>query len=97
MKGMEKCPVCGAVKSKSSSQRNKFHQLCREIGKELGLEPGRVKEMIKQDFFGFDEVAVGGRWYRVLRSSESAGKDEYSELIEHAYRWAAMNGVAINE
>ena len=97
LKPKQVCPVCGHTQTKSNVQRNKFHQLCRTIGKELGLEPGAVKEAIKIDFFGLDEVKVGNKWYRIVRSSEEADKLEYSELIEFAYRWAVDNGVSFDD
>ncbi len=89
------CPTCGREEPKTGQQRRLFHALCARIGREIGLEPGRVKEAIKLDFFGIDEYKIGNKWYRRVKSSEEAGKIEYSELIDFAYRWAADNGVYI--
>lgn len=96
---MNKCPTCFRpfILDKTAAQRNKFHKLCRQIGKELGETPGRVKEAVKQEHFGLDEFKIGNKWYRRVKSSEDADRIEYSELIETAYRWAAENGIAIRE
>ena len=51
---MSKCPTCGREKPKTNEQRNKFHAMCTEIGNHIGLTAGKVKEAIKEDFFGID-------------------------------------------
>ena len=89
------CPTCGREEAKSHDQRKLFHALCFKIGTKLGMEPGMVKEAIKTDFFGIDEFRIGNKWYRRVKSSEDAGKTEYSALIDYAYRWAAEQGVYI--
>ena len=96
---MRDCPTCHRpfLLDKTSVQRNKFHVICREIGKEIGLTPGQVKAAIKQEHFGIDEFKFGDKWYRMVKSSEEAYRMEYSELIEAAYRWGAENGIAIND
>ena len=88
---MSKCPTCGRTKPKSDEQRNKFHAMCRELGKFIGETPGKIKEAIKQDFFGLDEFRIGNKWYRAVKPSEQADKVEYSELIDYAMIWAAEN------
>lgn len=94
-KGVEKsvklCPTCGRTYSKTAAQRNEFHRLCRVIGNEVGETPGKIKEAIKADFFGLDEYKVGNKWYRAVKPSESAARDEYSQLIDFAHQWAADN------
>ena len=92
---MPRCKLCGQSPHKTDPQRKKFHALCRDIGLELGETPGKVKEAIKQDFFGLDEYKIGDKWYRAVKPSESADKPEYSQLIEFAYQWAAERGVVI--
>lgn len=93
------CPTCRRpfTLNKTTEQRNTFHQMCRDIGKEIGLTPGQVKAAIKQDHFGIDEFKMGSKWYRTVKSSEDADRIEYSELIEAAYRWAAENEVVLPE
>ena len=85
------CPTCGRKLDKSHEQRKLFHALCRDIGLHIGLTPGKVKEAIKADFFGLDEFRIGGKWYRAIRPSETADRDEYSQLIDYALQWAAEN------
>lgn len=86
-----KCPTCGREKAKTHPQREHFHKLCRLIGKEIGETPGKIKEAIKADFFGLDEYRIGNKWYRAVRPSETAERDEYSALIDYTYQWAAEN------
>ena len=86
---LSECPLCGRTHQKSHEQRKLFHALCREIGKEVGETPGKIKEAIKADFFGLDEFKIGDRWYRAVKPSEQADRDEYSQLIDFAYQWAA--------
>jgi len=86
-----KCPACGREKPKSNPQRDKFHAMCREIGKHVGLTGGKVKEAIKTEFYGIDEYKIGNKWYRAVKPSEQSGMAEYSELIEFTYVWAVDN------
>lgn len=88
---MSKCPTCGREKPKTNEQRNKFHAMCTEIGNHIGLTAGKVKEAIKEDFFGIDEWKVGNKWYRGVRPSELAQRAEYAALIDFTYQWAAEN------
>lgn len=91
------CPTCHRQLyfNKTHEQRKKFHAVCTDIGREIGLTPGQVKAAIKQEHFGLDEFKFGDKWYRTVQSSEDTERQEYSELIETAYRWAAENGVVI--
>ncbi|PPC95221.1 MAG: hypothetical protein CTY33_00250 [Methylotenera sp.] len=86
-----KCPTCHRERPKSHDQRKKFHAMCHEIGKHVGETPGKIKEAIKQDYFGMDEYKVGNKWYRAVRPSESAQMAEYADLITYTYQWAADN------
>ena len=88
---MAKCPTCGREKPKTNSQRNQFHRLCRVIGNHIGLTPGKVKEAIKEDFYGLDEYKIGNKWYRAVKPSEQSEREEYAELITFTYQWAAEN------
>ena len=94
----DRCRLCGQKAQKTDIQRNKFHAMCRELSKHIGETPGKIKEAIKTDFFGVDEYKLGSKWYRVIRPSESAKRDEYSELIDYTFIWAADNlGYVFNE
>lgn len=91
------CPTCKRPfrLDKTAEQRDKFHALCRDIGQVIGLTPGQVKAAVKQEFYGLDEFKMGDKWYRTVKSSEDSDRIEYSALIEHAYQWAAENGIAL--
>ena len=91
------CPTCGRKQDKTHEQRKKFHSLCAEIGRQIGLTPGNVKAAIKQEHFGLDEFKFGDKWYRTVQSSEDTDKRGYSELIETALRWAAENGIYVED
>ena len=86
-----KCPTCGREKAKTHPQRKHFHKLCHIIGLHVGLTPGKVKEAIKEEYFGLDEYKIGNKWYRSVEPSEQAGREEYSGLIDFTYQWAAEN------
>lgn len=85
-------------RNKTHEQRKLFHALCAEVGKELGYSPGQVKEMVKEDYFGRDEIVTpSGKRYSVVKSSEDADRMEYSELIDHLIMWSAQNGFAVED
>ena len=86
-----KCPTCGREKPKTNEQRNKFHAMCRELGMHVGETAGKIKEAVKQDFFGIDTYTLGGKVYQAVKPSEQAGREEYSELISFMMQWAAEN------
>ena len=94
-----KCPTClrPIEYPKTVAQRNKFHALCREIGNMTGNTIAEIKTAVKTYHYGIDEFRVKDKWYRGLRSTEDDGRIEYSELIESAYRWAAENGIHIEQ
>ena len=86
-----------ARREKSHDQRKLFHSLCKEAGKELGHTPGQIKDMVKQEYFGLDQITTKkGKTYTVVQSSEEADRFEYSELIECLLRWASENGVLLD-
>lgn len=65
--------------------------MCRELGLHIGLTPGKVKESVKEDFYGMEEWKIGDRWYRGVKPSEQSERDEYSQLIDHLIQFAAEN------
>jgi hypothetical protein len=81
--------------AKTNEQRRLFHAVCRDIGRELGETPARIKHAIKVEYFGQESYQLGGKTYTRVQSSEEPGKREYSELIEHALRWGAEHGVYV--
>lgn len=91
------CPTCRRPLTfgKTHDQRKRFHAICADIGKEIGLTPGQVKEAVKQTYFGLDEFKVKDKWYRIVKSSEEADRMEYSALIDAAIQWGAEAGVVI--
>jgi hypothetical protein len=80
---------------KTAEQRGWFHVLCGIFGGELGYSPLEVKELIKAETFGETTVTIGGITKEVVKSSESAKRDEYSQLIEAIYRVASSVGVQL--
>lgn len=86
-----KCPTCQREKPKSNVQRRKFHAMCHDIGKFAGETPGKIKEAIKQDYFGMENYMIGTKWYKAVRPSESAQMAEYADLITYTLQWAAEN------
>jgi hypothetical protein len=72
--------------------------MCTDVGKELGYTPGQVKAMVKEEHFGKDTItSPSGKKYELVQSSEEADRPEYSELIETLLRWAAENGIPIED
>jgi hypothetical protein len=88
------CPTCKRpmFRNKSQEQRGFFHAICTEIGEQIGMTMGQVKEAVKIEHFGFEEYRIFGKWYRGLQSSEDADRENYSKLIDTAIRWAAEEG-----
>jgi hypothetical protein len=84
-------------KEKTHDQRKLFHAVCSDIGLELGLTPGQVKEMVKQDFYGFEKIRVGRRVYKFVQSSEESDRAEYSRLVDYTYIWSAERGVLVQD
>lgn len=85
-------------KAKTNAQRNYFHIICEEIGKQLGYTKGQVKEMVKEYHFGEDVIQTpSGRVYRVIQSSEDEERHGYGQLIDSALRWGAENGALVND
>lgn len=81
--------------SKSDQQRAYFHLLLTMCESYYGVRMGKIKEAVKQECFGTDEVIIGGKKKVVTRSSEDANKDEYSDLIECLIEMAAGDGLSL--
>lgn len=81
------------VSDKTAEQRGFFHLLCELAAKEYHTQMWKVKEAVKQELWGYDVVTIGGKQRVVTRSSESANKLEYSDLIETLYQMAAQDGI----
>lgn len=93
------CPTCKRQLyfNKTREQRGYFHVVCTEIGLQMGLTMGQVKEAVKVEQFGYEEFKAFGKWYRTVQSSEDAERDDYSRLIDTAIRWAAEGGVTVSD
>ncbi len=101
----EDCPMSVTIEpyieGHSKEQRALFHVLCRQWGNQVGYTEGQVKEAIKQHVYGTDSIELGGKCITVTGSTETTSdgklrdKSDYSELIEHAYRLAAEDGVIL--
>lgn len=81
------------VSDKTAEQRGFFHLLCGIAAEAYHVQPWKVKEAVKQELWGYDVVMIGGKQRVVTRSSESANKLEYSDLIETLYQMAAQDGI----
>lgn len=79
----------------TAEQRGFFHVLVGLIAGELGYSPGDMKQVIKAECWGTHPVTVRGITVEVIKSSAKADKDEYSRLIETAYRVAAECGIEL--
>lgn len=80
---------------KTGEQEAFFHVLCRELSKATGYTEGEIKEYIKRDVFGQREIRIGDRTTSVGISSSKLPREQYSELIEGAYRVGADAGVQL--
>lgn len=80
---------------KTAEQRGFFHTLCEILGNETGYTKAEIKELCKQELMGTTVVNVGGIEREVVISSESLKRDEYSQLIETAYRLGAQAGIQL--
>ena len=76
-------------------QRGFFHVLNKIMADELGYAPDAMKQCIKAECWGVETVTVGELTVDVIKSSAGAKKDEYSELIEVAYRLGAGFGIVL--
>lgn len=93
------CPTCKRPLffNKTVEQRGYFHAVCTEIGEQMGLTMGQVKEAVKVEQFGYQEFKAFGQWYRMVQSSEDADRENYSKMIDTAIRWAAEGGVIVKD
>lgn len=83
------------VSDKTAEQRGFFHLLCDIAAEAYHVQPWKVKEAVKQELWGYDVVVIGGKQRVVTRSSESANKLEYSDLIETLYQMAAQDDIQL--
>lgn len=80
---------------KTDDQRRLFHAICNDLAPALGLEPRAAKLKIKADFYGVEVINEDGVIVAVVPSSEDSDREEYSRLIDHAYRFAAEQDIFI--
>ncbi len=86
------------VQSKTASQRDLFHVLCREFGESQGLTEGQMKLIIKGHVFGLKEVSYSGvKMIMPDRHTESCNRKEYSQLIEQVHILASEVGVVLSQ
>lgn len=79
----------------TTNQRGFFHVLNKIMADELGYAPDAMKQCIKAECWGVETVTVGELTVDVIKSSASAKKDEYAQLIEVAYRLSAEFGIVL--
>ncbi len=80
------------IDDQTDAQRSFFHVLNGIMAKEFGCSPDANKMDLKRETWGSTIEVVRGVKVEVVKSSTKAKKDEYSELIETAYRVAAQMG-----
>ena len=84
-------------KEKTPAQRGKWHCLCREFGRHIGLSLEECKDMIKQIVLGTKTITrKNGDELEIVQSSEREDRIGYSELIEHTFRIAAEEGYLLS-
>ncbi len=80
---------------KTDEQRSSFHLLCGLLGKELGYSMQDIKDYAKDECFGAHTVTIAGITKEIVKSSEKAKRDEYSDLIDTVYRLASQAGIQL--
>ena len=85
-------------KEKSSDQRGLWHATMDDMAKEMGHTPAEMKAVIKSEYYGIDRVKLpNGRVVEVIQSSESEDRAGYSRLIDFTIRFAAENGIVLQD
>lgn len=87
-----------ARKEKSEAQRNYWHAILEEFGLAIGETKPRMKQIVKQEYYGLDErVMPNGRKVYTVQSSEDEDAEGYGRLIDFTLRLAAEQGIYIQD
>ena len=81
--------------NKTAEQRGYFHVLCGIMGEETGYTMGQIKELVKIELYGTETVAIMGRQFERLKSSEELDRKGYSALTEQILIMAAEFGIVL--
>lgn len=85
-------------KEKSNDQRGLWHATMDDMAKEMGHTPAEVKQIVKAEYYGTDRITLpNGRVVEVIQSSESEDRAGYSRLIDFTLRFAAENGIMLQD
>lgn len=82
-------------RDKTNKQRNVWHALLEEWGKELGYTKQEMKDVAKRELMGTHWITVNGKRHEVFPSSEDEDRFGYSTLIDGTLRLAAESGVLL--
>lgn len=85
-------------KEKSHDQRGLWHATLDDMAKEMGHTPGEMKQVVKAEYYGTDKIKLpNGRVVEVIQSSEAEDRAGYSRLIDFTIRFAAENGIVLQD
>ena len=82
-------------KDKTVKQRNLFHAVMADLAPQLGLTPGETKQLVKEEFYGFEVRKVFGVERKFVQSSEDSDREEYVRLTDFAYQFSAEHEIYI--
>lgn len=82
-------------KKRTLGQAALFHDLCEQLGAELGYTPAEMKDVIKMEVFGPVERKIGGRKLIELKSTADMDTKELSLLINALHIRAGECGVTL--
>lgn len=83
-------------KEKTHSQRNVWHALLTEFGREVGYTKAQMKDVVKREFYGSEWIKMpNGKSYEVIPSSEESDRFDYSALIDFTLQLAAEQGILL--
>ncbi len=85
-------------REKTSNQRGYWHVLLDQLGQELGYQRPKMKEIVKQEYYGIDvDVLPNGQRYETVQSSEDEDRAGYGRLIDFTLQFAAEQGYYLQD
>ena len=81
---------------RTRNQNDLLWPLCRALGAEVGLTAEEMYEEAACEIFGYELMKFRGHARkRPLKRPSKADRDEYSQIIDLLYQWAAEQGVEV--